>query len=171
MWIAPHGFGDDAFLMHEDRRMNQAVEFFQALGSVPDQGTQFGAVNMVVLIQDIVTELLHDGIIGLATGREDLVAELIGFNQHAPEIGKGMSDEGFAARQSSGESYAEHRRCSAARTVLAISIAIVSGPTPPGTGVNAPATSLTSSGFTSPTNLPSGLRFMPTSMTVAPGRM
>jgi hypothetical protein len=42
-------------------------------------------------------------------------------------------------------------RSSAALTVFAISIAIVSGPTPPGTGVKAPAFSATS-GCTSPTS-------------------
>ena len=45
----------------------------------------------------------------------------------------------------------QRRRSSAALTVLAISIAIVSGPTPPGTGVSAPATAATS-GCTSPTS-------------------
>jgi hypothetical protein len=40
----------------------------------------------------------------------------------------------------------------AAFTVLAISIAMVNGPTPPGTGVMAPAISATS-GWTSPTKV------------------
>ena len=40
----------------------------------------------------------------------------------------------------------------AAFTVFAISIAIVSGPTPPGTGVSAPATSATDGSCTSPTS-------------------
>ena len=56
----------------------------------------------------------------------------------------------------------------AAATVLASSIAIVIGPTPPGTGVIAPATSLTGSKSTSPTR-PSSVRLVPTSITVAPG--
>lgn len=58
----------------------------------------------------------------------------------------------------------------AALTTCFSSTRVVTVPTPPGTGVMAPATSLTASVFTSPTNLsPSGL--MPTSMTVAPGLM
>ena len=88
--------------------------------------------------------------------------------------------------------HADHgSRCSAAVTVFRSSNAIVSGPTPPGTGVSAPATSATS-GCTSPTTtaprllevahavasaqgrarrLRSGsvTRLIPTSMTVAPG--
>src|SRR5258706_12039281 len=84
---------------------------------------------------------------------------------------------------------AGYRDC-AARTVFLSSIAIVSGPTPPGTGVSAPATSATF-GCTSPTTIePRRLKsarrgepgsnrrdatagsvtgLMPTSITVAPG--
>ena len=43
------------------------------------------------------------------------------------------------------------------------------GPTPPGTGVIAPATAAQEANATSPTSLPSALRLIPTSMTVAPG--
>ena len=60
----------------------------------------------------------------------------------------------------------------AALTVLASRQAIVIGPTPPGTGVIAPATSRASSNATSPTTrrLPSRMtRLTPTSITVAPG--
>ena len=64
----------------------------------------------------------------------------------------------------------------AAITVFAISMAIVIGPTPPGTGVMAPATFDAAAKSTSPTSFvfPSpfsgaGTRLMPTSMTQAPG--
>ena len=52
--------------------------------------------------------------------------------------------------------------------MLASNIAIVIGPTPPGTGVILPATAAAESKSTSPTS-PSSVRFMPTSITVAPG--
>src|SRR3990170_4814468 len=58
---------------------------------------------------------------------------------------------------------------SAAVTVFTRSIATVIGPTPPGTGVIAPATSLTPSKCTSPMRPPPGALLVPTSMTVAPG--
>src|SRR5256885_8548985 len=64
---------------------------------------------------------------------------------------------------------------SAARTVFSISIAIVIGPTPPGTGVILDATSRTPSKSTSPFNRDpdfaeeSGTRLVPTSITAAPG--
>src|SRR5439155_25349406 len=64
------------------------------------------------------------------------------------------------------------RRCAATR-VLRNKQAIVIGPTPPGTGVIAPATPSASSNATSPSSLrvPSSCsaRSCPTSITVAPG--
>jgi hypothetical protein len=52
---------------------------------------------------------------------------------------------------------------------LASSIAIVIGPTPPGTGVIQDARSAQDAKSTSPTSFPSGRRLMPTSITIAPG--
>ena len=54
------------------------------------------------------------------------------------------------------------------RSVFRTSIAIVIGPTPPGTGVIRPALSTADSKCTSPTS-PCSVRLMPTSITVAPG--
>src|SRR6476620_3368997 len=68
----------------------------------------------------------------------------------------------------SRRAYQAVRRAVAASTVLRRSIAIVIGPTPPGTGVIAPATSLADGKCTSPRR-PSSVRLTPTSMTVAPG--
>ena len=58
---------------------------------------------------------------------------------------------------------------SAASTVDRSSMVIVMGPTPPGTGVSHPATGETLSKSTSPQSFPAALRFIPTSMTTAPG--
>ena len=49
-------------------------------------------------------------------------------------------------------------------------MAIVIGPTPPGTGVIARTRGLTVAKSTSPASLPSGSRFTPTSTTTASGR-
>src|SRR5262249_36990296 len=57
-----------------------------------------------------------------------------------------------------------------ARTVCAARTATVVGPVPPGTGVMAAAISRTASDWTSPTSDPSGLGFVPKSITMAPGR-
>ena len=56
----------------------------------------------------------------------------------------------------------------AACSVFFISIAMVIGPTPPGTGVMYPAFGSTESKSTSPQSFPSSMRLMPTSMTIAP---
>ena len=54
-------------------------------------------------------------------------------------------------------------------TVFSISMAMVIGPTPPGTGVMSAARSRAAANSTSPTSLPSAMRLVPTSMTTAPG--
>src|SRR5690606_34918794 len=81
---------------------------------------------------------------------------------------------GLPRSQKRGASLPAARK--AARKALAMSMAMVIGPTPPGTGVIAPATLSTEEKSTSPTSrvLPSPLsgattRLMPTSTTVAPG--
>src|SRR5215216_8033040 len=85
-----------------------------------------------------------------------------------------VEDRELIVRRAHREGYAldvgaaSTARTLAARSVLARSIAIVMGPTPPGTGVIAPATSLAASKSTSPTS-PSSVRLMPTSTTAAPG--
>src|SRR6266702_174024 len=62
-------------------------------------------------------------------------------------------------------------RMNAAATALDSSIAIVMGPTPPGTGVIQPARRAAGSYSTSPTSFPAAVRFIPTSNTAAPGRI
>src|SRR6185369_14008375 len=99
--------------------------------------------------------VLGEGALGIDRGRNGGGAEQQGGSDHNPS---------GSARPA--------RRCAATR-VLRMSMAIVIGPTPPGTGVIAPATSAASAKATSPTKrpLPSsvGMRLIPTSMTVAPG--
>src|SRR5207244_1295660 len=62
-----------------------------------------------------------------------------------------------------------HLAAPAARKQFSRSMAIVIGPTPPGTGVMAPATSAAEAKSTSPASEPSRSRLTPTSMTQAPG--
>src|SRR5579859_5264400 len=88
---------------------------------------------------------------------------------HHVETG-GLSERIAANLESSWEmGYASE--ASAACTVFHSSIARVIGPTPPGTGVIAPAISAALSKSTSPTSLPLGDRVIPTSITDAPGLM
>src|SRR3546814_12385681 len=85
------------------------------------------------------------------------------------EKGDQRRDEQFGqcgdAHPSASVSYATPSRRHAETSVLRIRHAIVIGPTPPGTGVIAPAWLAEPSKSTSPTS-PSSVRLMPTSITV-----
>lgn len=51
-----------------------------------------------------------------------------------------------------------------------MSTAVVTGPTPPGTGVRTEAIPVTAAASTSPASPPSSAGLVPTSITTAPGR-
>src|SRR5690242_15069128 len=184
--------------------MHQTVERGQTVGLIEDFGRQALPVDGAVRVQNASPELPDHIRIGLAAGKKHFVAELIGLDQVTPQCRQSLADKSLAAGQTSGQTNFQHTaasrtpmRRSADPMVLTMSIAMVSGPTPPGTGVYAPARPATSSGCTSPTSSvpflskeasfsaapgrPAGnrrsisgrvlRRFMPTSITVAPRRM
>ena len=68
-----------------------------------------------------------------------LVAEVVRLDEVSTETREHIPHERFAAGEADGKSYSEgawhSRRLSAAAMVFIMSIAMVSGPTPPGTGV------------------------------------
>jgi hypothetical protein len=81
---------------------------------------------------------------------------------------------GFHAAESTPDTKAERYRFCLARAasiVLDSSMAMVIGPTPPGTGVIQAARSAAAANATSPQSFPSAPRLMPTSMTMAPSRI
>src|ERR1035437_2912459 len=120
------------------------------------------------------------------------MSEFIRVDQQTSIAGQRLADKLFSADDAARQPDFQHtpERRSAEATVLTISMAMVSGPTPPGTGVYAPARSTTPMGSTSPTStLPlrskdasfsgelrkiraarprASMRLVPTSMTVAP---
>ena len=102
-------------------------------------------------------------LVGGPAGRDHLVGHRVEVER--PESGRGqMSPHArLAAGDAAGEADPQHRAsaagrggaaaaCSAEDTVLLMSMAMVSGPTPPGTGVSAPARSRTEGAWTSPTS-------------------
>src|SRR5277367_6060971 len=156
---------------------------------------QLASVHVAVRVQDFSAELADHFVVGLLPLLKQFVPQRV-------------RDRGFPGCDAAGEANAQHqrgtaaaagglavtrapRRSRAALMVLLINMAMVSGPTPPGTGVSAPAT-LATSGCTSPTSAvpfsrkaarrsgkcakkfsacaASLMRLMPTSITVAPGR-
>ena len=82
--------------------------------------------------------------------RDRVARERVGVDDRHAERGELRQAVGLPRRDAAGQRDSQHRpsravtswRCAAA-TVFFSSIAIVSGPTPPGTGVSAPATSAT----------------------------
>jgi len=108
--------------------------------------------------------ILNDeaGIMDAAGGpiaRKRLEAELRGLVEVERPAAAGrqpLAHLRLAGRDAAGEADAQQgspqSAFKAARTVFAISISIVKGPTPPGTGVSAAATAATSTACTSPTS-------------------
>ena len=131
------------------------LSFCQYVPGLPKTMSPSLRRSMRLLIQDGLPEFLHYGCIGFAVRQQNLVAQFVGFDEMAAQIAQGVADEGLAAGEAACESYLEHfsgpaeRRLQAGlpaplfsigglrptATVLDISMAMVKGPTPPGTGV------------------------------------
>src|SRR5688572_385113 len=108
------------------------------------------AIDAAVRLEKDLSELRGDGVCRWRAGPEGLMHDLVSVYGGNTSVLQPREHVTFARRNATGESDLQ-RRNSAALMVFAISIAMVSGPTPPGTGVRAPATSPTS-GCTSPTS-------------------
>src|ERR1035437_5195734 len=82
------------------------------------------------------------------------MSEFIRVDQQTSVAGQRLADKRFSAGDAASQPDFQHtpKRRSAEATVLTITMAIVSGPRPPGTGEYAPARSTTSIGSTSPTS-------------------
>src|SRR4051812_36073801 len=104
---------------------------------------------------------------GGATGAEQLVDG--GRDMLRPELREARQAREIEQRieRFGGYVHARFTLFAAARAQFSRSIAMVIGPTPPGTGVIQPATGLTAVKSTSPASDPSARRLMPTSTTQA----
>ena len=102
------------------------------------------------MVENSLAEFRDHFVVGGLAGLEHFVAQRIDFQNLAIEIAQHAGHGGFSGCDSAGQADAQHqrsllhaaatgarepRRMRAAFTVLLMSIAIVSGPTPPGTGV------------------------------------
>src|ERR1700691_2373558 len=95
-------------LSRDDRRMHNAIEIGEAIlakGKISKET----ALKAAVSIQNLRTEVPHDGLINLLAGLHKLAADRIGFEnmtaQHAEEIGHGS----LSATQSPGQAHPQHR--------------------------------------------------------------
>ena len=85
----------------------------------------------------LTSEFANDVIVRLAVRRHHLAANFVGLDQAATPTGQRLADECLTRRDAAGKPHFQHRprRRSDDATVFDISMAMVSGPTPPGTGV------------------------------------
>jgi|SRR5690242_13828804 len=136
------------------RRVNNLVQLLDP-SAIKGNLSQLGAVDAGVGIEDRISKMAYDCIVGASARLEQFVSDLVSIENISSSCSKHLSDAGFAAGQPPGETNsqahgsANPRRMQAALTVFDMSMAMVSGPTPPGTGVIAPATFATA-GWTSP---------------------
>ena len=136
--LARGEFVDKLCSARADRRVNQRVEFLEAFGMAEDQRRQFAPVNRAGRVQNPRPEFLDDAAISFTVRLKHLVAEIIRFDQQTTHFGQPASDEALPARETASESDTQHiqRWCASANpTVFDISMPMVNGPTPPGTGV------------------------------------
>lgn len=153
-----------SILVGNDGGMDNRVEFFDSHWSTRPRHAEsklgeLWAVDGRVGIQDFTTEVLHHLEIDILAGLQELVRYVIRKNDVNTKAMKHFAYYGFSTGDTAGQANSQHevvlgyfcncvtstlRRSLAALRVLAISMAIVNGPTPPGTGVRAPATSATS---------------------------
>ncbi len=150
-----------------DARMENGIELREFCMVGENDRAEFFAVNGTVGAKNVLSEFINDGLVRGLTALDELMAERVRVENVKAEFAELRCDPTFAAGDSSGEAESFHkfigranseirhyrvaptaareRRRRAALTVLLMSMVMVMGPTPPGTGVRAPAV-LTASG-------------------------
>src|SRR5262249_51940451 len=114
---------------------------------------QLRAIQLPIRVRHLGAKDSHDLRVDRLPWLHQRAPQLVGLDHVRTKLAQPRSHGAFAAAKPSGQPHAQHhspRLILAALTVFAMSIAIVRGPTPPGTGVYAPATS-NAFGCTSPT--------------------
>jgi hypothetical protein len=140
----------------DDGGMNQAVELSARLRIFENDVAQNPAIDRPIRRQNAVSELLHNGCVHGLAWLKKLMRDVIRFDQMTAEFDKHRADSALARRNSAGQADSKHqspRRIRAALIVFFMSVAIVMGPTPPGTGEIMDATSFTARSSTSPTQM------------------
>ena len=133
--------------------MNQRVQLRTSLRIAEDDLSENLAANPSIGGKDAIAKSLNHGFIyGLARLKQ-FVRDPVGIDEVASKLDEHYAHRALARGDAAREPDPEHqmaRRMRAALSVFFMSIAIVIGPTPPGTGVIMDATSLTPRSSTSP---------------------
>src|SRR5258706_3961373 len=145
-----------------DRRMDQRVQFFEALGLVKDQGAKAAAVDPAIGTEDSAAEFGDHGLVRFPARLEHGVTQFVGLNQQAPHLLEGAADGSFSAGKTACESNFQHgnreaqqqlaanlRGLSANATLSLISEATEIGPPPPEPRAEADPRGRRSEGWTS----------------------
>jgi hypothetical protein len=153
-------------LLHS--RMKNGVEAreFGRIGK--DDRGQLGAIDLSVALSQVCAELLQNLVVSGLAGLHQMMRGSVGSEDGKSQVPQHRGDGALAAGNASGQTQAKQldtilssvcknpnqlaverpaptwifaaRRIRAALTVLLISMVMVMGPTPPGTGESAPAT-------------------------------
>jgi len=128
--------------------VHDSVEVVEARSIVEYELGQSFAHDLPLLVEDLVTEAIDDAVVRQPTLGHHVVSNLIGVDDERPELGHDARDSALARRDPAGQTDSQDpprgRHASpaprrAASSVLRSKRAIVSGPTPPGTGDIHPA--------------------------------
>lgn len=121
--------------------VNQAVQHLQFFSIYENNRRKLFSIDSAAECKNIGAELFENRAEGFSTWLEHRVSQPVCVDHVASEALQLGCNERFPGRVAARKAYLHHPgdlpfKCvSASRTVLAISMAIVSGPTPPGTGV------------------------------------
>src|SRR5262249_28409104 len=145
-------------------RMKNGVQLREFWRIVENDCAKFFSVDEFVFAENFFAEFANHFFISRQSRFDEPVANKIGFKDMKTQFAQLICDPSLAAGYSSGEAKSPHkrtgpktrhysaalaadfsRRSRAALTVFDMSMVMVIGPTPPGTGVSAPAV-LTASG-------------------------
>ena len=140
-------------------RVHNGIETIELAAIGKDECSQFGAVNTAAAVGDQRPEFAEHFTVGGLARLSQLVRQRVGIENGEAHLAEHGRDGALAAGDPAGESESQHdfpgyravavdcvaenlgeaRRRRAAFTVLLMSMVMVMGPTPPGTGVSAPA--------------------------------
>ena len=129
------------FQLRENGGMHKGIKFLDPrMIGVEGEGGESAAIKRTVGGQDLRPEMVKDRREDGLAGPHHRAANLVGAEPMGAHAGEQATDRGFPTREFAGEADPQHpsqptRRNRAALTVLAMRVAMVSAPTPPGTGV------------------------------------
>jgi len=117
--------------------MNDRVQSIEGTRLVKHHHPQPASLDIFILIENRTTKCCHDRLVTRPTFLKQLMTQFISLQQMAAQANQLCPYSGLAGRHSPRQSDLQHYLCrpSAACTVFDINMAIVRGPTPPGTGV------------------------------------